>query len=736
MKKVIYTSVFMLCAFFVIAQAPQKFNYQAVARNAQGAVLPSQNVKVRVSILDGSANGTSQYTETHSATTSQLGLFNLPVGGGTLVSGDFSTITWASGDKYLKIEMDATGGNNFSLVGTSQLLSVPFALFSEKSNIQAGNGISIINNVVQNTGDLDVTNELQSLSLNGNVLQISNGNEVSLPTTPAYTGGQGIEVNGTVINNLGDADNSNTNELQSLSLNGNVLQISNGNQVSLPTAPAYTGGQGIEVNGTVINNLGDADNSNTNELQSLSLNGNVLQISNGNQVSLPTAPAYTGGQGIEVNGTVINNLGDADNSPSNELQQISISGNTLSLSNGGSANLPTPSAGNGIAINGWQISNSGDLSATNELQTLSLTGNTLALSQNGGSVLLPTGVTSQWTTSGSNIYYNSGNVGIKTNSPASPLSFGNDLGDKVSMFYSNASSQYGLGLQNALFQIYCAASTDNIAFGYGSSSSFNEVMRIKGTGRVGIGTNNPSAKLDIVSADNTPTTEIARFMPNNLSQGPVIHWGGIQQGGTSANSNFEVNAKGTGHILLHTSPSGATASSGNVGIGINSPTFKLHVNGSFRVENEVSVGGGNIFSIDAPGVGGGRLKIGTDGKVTLGNTSTPGTYRLYVADGIMTERLKVALKSTGNWADYVFSNDYRLMPLEKVDKFIQENKHLPGVPSAAEVVETGIDVATMDAKLLEKIEELTLYMIDLKKENLLLKARIEALETKPNQTKN
>lgn len=128
MKKYISTLIFLAWTAVIFAQAPQKFNYQAVARNAQGIVLPNQNVKIRASILDGSANGTSQYSETHSTTTSQLGLFTLAIGGGTVVSGNFAEITWANGDKYLKIEMDATGGNNFTLVGTSQLLSVPYAL--------------------------------------------------------------------------------------------------------------------------------------------------------------------------------------------------------------------------------------------------------------------------------------------------------------------------------------------------------------------------------------------------------------------------------------------------------------------------------------------------------------------------------------------------------------------------------------------------------------------------------
>lgn len=145
MVKHINTLIFLVCAVATFAQAPKKFNYQAVARNAQGTVLPNQAVKIRASILDGSANGTSQYSEIHSVTTTQLGLFNLAIGGGTVVNGKFSNITWASNNKYLKIEMDATGGNNFTLVGTNQLLSVPYALNAENGSqfIDLGNNVGI-----------------------------------------------------------------------------------------------------------------------------------------------------------------------------------------------------------------------------------------------------------------------------------------------------------------------------------------------------------------------------------------------------------------------------------------------------------------------------------------------------------------------------------------------------------------------------------------------------------------
>ncbi len=115
-------------------------------------------------------------------------------------------------------------------------------------------------------------------------------------------------------------------------------------------------------------------------------------------------------------------------------------------------------------------------------------------------------------------------------------------------------------------------------------------------------------------------------------------------------------------------------------------------------------------------------------KVQIGNVSTPSGYNLYVEQGILAERVKVAIKSTGDWADYVFEENYKLKPLTEVEKFIKKNKHLPNVPSANEMIKEGNDLAKTDALLLQKIEELTLYVIELKKENDLMKKEIQALQ--------
>lgn len=126
-------TVLMLFAFAVNAQAPQKFNYQAIARNNTGVELANQSVGIRVSILDGGPSGTLVYEETHTKTTNAFGLFNLEVGGGSVVSGNFASIAWGSGSKYIKTEIDPTGGSNYNVAGNSQLLSVPYALYANQS---------------------------------------------------------------------------------------------------------------------------------------------------------------------------------------------------------------------------------------------------------------------------------------------------------------------------------------------------------------------------------------------------------------------------------------------------------------------------------------------------------------------------------------------------------------------------------------------------------------------------
>ena len=130
MKRILITlTLFFSVIAASFAQAPQKFSYQAVVRNESNTLVRG-TVGVRVSILQGGVNGTVVYQETHTTTTNINGLMTLEIGGGTMLSGDFATIDWADGPYFLKTETDPNGGTNYTIEGTQQLLSVPYALYA------------------------------------------------------------------------------------------------------------------------------------------------------------------------------------------------------------------------------------------------------------------------------------------------------------------------------------------------------------------------------------------------------------------------------------------------------------------------------------------------------------------------------------------------------------------------------------------------------------------------------
>lgn len=170
----------------LFAQAPQKFKYQSIARNTAGQELISSPIGIRFSIHDLSATGTIVYQETHTVTTNTFGLFSVNVGEGTPTIGTMGSIDWANGSKYLEIEADLTGGTSYSAFGSSELLSVPYALYSQSSGtplLPVGNAPGntpywdgsawIVNssNLYNNGGYIGIatTTPVQRLHVNGNV---------------------------------------------------------------------------------------------------------------------------------------------------------------------------------------------------------------------------------------------------------------------------------------------------------------------------------------------------------------------------------------------------------------------------------------------------------------------------------------------------------------------------------------------------------------------------------------
>lgn len=142
MKKLIFTLAHLLIFTLAFAQAPQSFEYQAVVRDASGNLLVNQVVGIQITLKQGSATGTSVYQETFSATTNLYGLVNLQIGTGS-TGDDFTTINWANGSYFIEVALDVSGGTSYAVMGTSQLLSVPYALHAK--TVEVNDACSLFN---------------------------------------------------------------------------------------------------------------------------------------------------------------------------------------------------------------------------------------------------------------------------------------------------------------------------------------------------------------------------------------------------------------------------------------------------------------------------------------------------------------------------------------------------------------------------------------------------------------
>ena len=202
MKKLLYLLLSLFIYTSAMAQTPGTFNYQAAIRDASGGILANEDVFINISILQGSSEGTVIYSEDWDTQTSSLGLVNLEIGSAD--PQEFATINWSNGPFFVAVSVDD------ELLGTSQLLSVPFAMQAQT-----------------------VVNEKQNISLNGDQLSITNGSTITLPsggTDQTLTiVGHDLTISGgntiTIPDRYNDADADSQNEIQDLDLTANVLTI-------------------------------------------------------------------------------------------------------------------------------------------------------------------------------------------------------------------------------------------------------------------------------------------------------------------------------------------------------------------------------------------------------------------------------------------------------------------------------------------------------------------------------
>lgn len=340
------------------------------------------------------------------------------------------------------------------------------------------------------------------------------------------------------------------------------------------------------------------------------------------------------------------------------------------------------------------------------------------------------------------IYYNNGEVGIGTSNPTSLLSIykaggsalyptatsrgdvlqtltssnngieiGNAKGsnDRKSWILARHSSTSSYGKYYSTLHLQPDVGDKSVykgvAIGFPTNNNINFGAHLAVNGNVGIGTMSPSSLLHLEKDDNNAS------YPSVTSRGDVFQ---IYQ---SENNTMEMGVAGASNTRKSWILSRHSDISGTYGMHYATIHLQPSVGDKTQFRG-IAVGYAASTQLDV------GMHLAVDGKVGIG-TLTTGSHQLAVEGSIGAREIQV---ETGSWSDFVFENDYDLPTLEEVEQHINEKGHLPEIPNEAEVIENGINLGEMNAKLLQKIEELTLYMIEINKEVKTLKTRNAQLE--------
>lgn len=284
-----------------MAQSPEKMSYQAVIRDANGELLKSSNAGMRVQLLQGSEFGASVYVETHEAGTNANGLLSIEIGTGTVVSGDFSSIDWSAGPYFLKTETDPAGGTDYGITGTSQVLSVPYALHAKTAET--------VENINYTETDPAFTNSAAAGIVENDITNW--GNKLDAETDP--------EFGSSAAAGIAETDKTNWN---------NKLDVETDPEFNSSVAAGLT-----ETDTTNWNNKLEAevDGSVTNEIQTISRSGTTVTLSDGGGTFEDSVNVYTAGAGIEIADKVISRTEptpSAFNVISGTFQSLAVDVNT------------------------------------------------------------------------------------------------------------------------------------------------------------------------------------------------------------------------------------------------------------------------------------------------------------------------------------------------------------------------------------------------------------------------
>lgn len=616
-----------------VAQAPQQLNYQTVVRTSGGSPVGNNTpVSLRFTIHDGSAGGTTVFTEIHNTTSNQFGMVNVKIGS----INNLSAVNWSNGAKFLQVEADVNNAGNYSDMGTTQLISVPYALYA--ANSPAG--------ATGPTGSIGATGATGPTGATGA------GGGATGPTGP--TGSTGLS--GT--NGLAGA----TGPTGPAGLNG-ANGITGATGATGATGPAGSAGAAGPTGPT-----GSTGTSGANGDRYATTSATSLTITVGSKtLTVGTGLQYSIGQSVIIANSGTNLMIGTVTSYNSLTGQLVVNVSSLTGSgtftswtvnlNGapGPAGATGPTGPTGVAgTNGTTGATgatgpqgaaggngtTGATGATGPTGANGSVGATGATGTNGATGATgPTGATGTFGVTGttgqtlrhngtawvatSNLYNDGTNIGIGTTTPTAALSFSNITGNKISFWGNATGSHYGIGIQGGLFQIYSNLASDNVAIGYGNSTSFTQRVKFINSGDIAMDVNGR-----IILRNGT--------LPLDAAYGAGV-W--LYKGDNSDLLGF-IGTQNNQNLGFYGGPGGwgftYDAINSRVGINNNSPATRLDIGGgnnwdlvnaegdmrignsSYRLKFGVALGGGGAGASNIMQSGGvGNLGIGAGNKYLM-----------------------------------------------------------------------------------------------------------------------
>ena len=554
------------------AQAPQAVPYQAVARDNTGATLTNQSISLRLSIRNATATGSIVYQETQNTTTNNLGLFTLNIGQGTPLIGTIDGVNWSSGSKFIQIEFDPAGGTTYLDMGTTQLMSVPYALYALKSgtDVWEQNGDNVyINNPFAYVGigtgtptsKLNLVDEETSsetkIKFENTYNGYSNSAAISLQNNSGGGGFRALQ-----FSNLNPSAPSNSTAfLFNTNQSPSLLTLTYGGNVGIGTAlpPAAK----LEVNGTIKITDGSQGT------------GKVL-TSDANGLASWATPT-----GLTTSGSQIGNTPYWDGTT-----WVTSSSNIFN--NGGNVGIGTSTPSSVLEVNGDAKINGIDvgrgsgpsLSLSTRLGTAALVSNTNGSKNTalGNSTLYSNTTGSQSTAIGTSALYANttgwGNVAtgfdaLRNNTTGQHNSATGDAALKNNI---TGSSNTALG---ANADVASGNLSNATAIGANAIVSSSNSLVLGSNANVGIGTSSPAAKLDVNGAVKiTDGTQGAGKVLTSDSNG-VASW--ITPGGTLSAGSQAGNTPYWDGTQWVSNNNNIFNNGGNIGIGTSTPSTKLNI---------------------------------------------------------------------------------------------------------------------------------------------------------------